>query len=303
VTISDDEPLAAEGAMQSDPSAADASATDTTDASDENSAKQHELAVRAGPRGNRARGASDRDQGGFAGREHNLDVTADEELERSSHQHSIEVVIPKVPTNAREEYVTVQSDIVERIIAEEPQGDDGIVQYSIEFTDGREERVSWLFLRHAHAGNHHSSLTLSPLYLASRLEFPLFSNLNAIQAAFSRVPIYPNPKPNTTQLSEHREHPSSLLPLGLNLPSVLSSLPTPKLFPSTPSKPQYRAPHHKSLPAAPAPALSLSFSTVDLALRCTSSSFVSQRTVSSPSPTLCWRNPIPNLCLPCGLGN
>ncbi|POR39042.1 Uncharacterized protein TPAR_00765 [Tolypocladium paradoxum] len=49
----------------------------------------------------------------------------------------LEVAIPEIPTNARDEYATVYSDVVERIT--DAIGGRGRAQYNVEFTDGSED--------------------------------------------------------------------------------------------------------------------------------------------------------------------
>jgi hypothetical protein len=58
---------------------------------------------------------------------------------RQAPDARFEVAIPEMPTEIRDEYATVYSDVVERIA--DAVGGRGQVQYSVEFTDGREDLV------------------------------------------------------------------------------------------------------------------------------------------------------------------
>lgn len=89
---------------------------------------------------------------GMPVQENDQDILPDDEIEGDAldkppiagpmPNHRIEVVIPELPLEKRSEYVTVRSEIVEFVNDELPVKR-GKTNYNIEFTDGREELVSW----------------------------------------------------------------------------------------------------------------------------------------------------------------
>lgn len=108
-----------------------------------------------------------------------IEQDADQEIVRERLRPAVfEIVLPYMPLEEREKYVTIKSDVVDEVF-EEVSGPEGELWYKMEFTDGRRDIVSTVFYLQI---SFTFSLSLSPnlfcvfLLLSSHgLRLPLWS--------------------------------------------------------------------------------------------------------------------------------
>lgn len=77
----------------------------------------------------------------------NSDVTADNKSRGPTRRIQFVVQIPGLSDERRNEYVHIESDIVEAVKGED-NTPEGSLFYNVDFTDGREETVSYIIFQH-----------------------------------------------------------------------------------------------------------------------------------------------------------